>query len=73
MRSLTIGRSTWRRVETARKDWVVFRVLEGVAATEPNLRLALFLALVKFDRFELALEKATELGVPHHHAGGNGS
>jgi 16S rRNA (uracil1498-N3)-methyltransferase len=50
-------------VETARKDWVVFRVLEPVAGYEPNVRLALFLSLVKFDRFELAIEKATELGV----------
>jgi 16S rRNA (uracil1498-N3)-methyltransferase len=50
-------------IETVRKDQVSFRVLEKLAAEEPPLRLTLFLALIRFERFEWALEKATELGV----------
>jgi 16S rRNA (uracil1498-N3)-methyltransferase len=41
---------------------VVFRVLEEIAAALPPVRLALAAALVKFDRFEWIIEKATELG-----------
>lgn len=42
---------------------VEFALVEPLAATEPRVRVELLLALVKFDRFEWALEKATELGV----------
>lgn len=42
---------------------VEFALVEPISATEPNLRITLLLSLVKFDRFEWCLEKATELGV----------
>jgi 16S rRNA (uracil1498-N3)-methyltransferase len=42
---------------------IEFSLVEQVAAAESALRLTLLLALVKFDRFEWCLEKATELGV----------
>ncbi len=50
-------------IEIARKDRVIFRTLEKLEA--PNScrpRLMLCAALIKFDRFEWMLEKATELG-----------
>jgi len=50
-------------VETARKNLVEFAVIEEIA-TGPELQpVTLYLALVKFERFEWAVEKATELGV----------
>jgi 16S rRNA (uracil1498-N3)-methyltransferase len=50
-------------VTEARGESVRFRVLEPLAAPPPPLRLALFASLIKFDRFEWLIEKATELGV----------
>jgi 16S rRNA (uracil1498-N3)-methyltransferase len=50
-------------VETARKDLVRFNVIEEIAAGPELPRVALYLALIKFERFEWAVEKATELGV----------
>ena len=51
------------RVERVGRDAVDFTLVEPVPATAPALRMELLLAVVKFDRFEWALEKATELGV----------
>lgn len=42
---------------------VTFRILEPVPEEAPSLEIALFAALIKFDRFEWLIEKATELGV----------
>jgi 16S rRNA (uracil1498-N3)-methyltransferase len=42
---------------------VEFSLVEPIAVQEPALHLHLLIALVKFDRFEWCLEKATELGV----------
>jgi 16S rRNA (uracil1498-N3)-methyltransferase len=42
---------------------VEFSLVEPIAAQEQKLYLHLLIALVKFDRFEWCLEKATELGV----------
>lgn len=42
---------------------VIFRILEQLPAEQPPLRLTLAAALIKFDRFEWMVEKATELGV----------
>ncbi len=50
-------------VETARKESVLFRTLEKLPPTPPAARFELYVALIKFDRFEWIVEKATELGV----------
>lgn len=49
-------------VETARKDLVRFRILEKIDAAAPVIHTALFASLIKFERFEWLIEKATELG-----------
>jgi 16S rRNA (uracil1498-N3)-methyltransferase len=54
-------------ITEARGDRVVFRVVEPVEAAELPVRIALYTALVKFDRFEWMVEKATELGVASIH------
>ena len=41
---------------------VEFSLIEPVPATAPRLQIDLLLSIVKFDRFEWCLEKATELG-----------
>jgi len=50
-------------IETARKESVVFRMLEKLPAAPAAARIELYAALIKFDRFEWIVEKATELGV----------
>lgn len=50
-------------VEGARRDLVSFRVLERIEAAEAPVRTALYIALIRFERIELLVEKATELGV----------
>jgi 16S rRNA (uracil1498-N3)-methyltransferase len=50
-------------IEAAHKERVVFRALEKLEAPAAGVRLILCAALVKFDRFEWMIEKATELGV----------
>jgi 16S rRNA (uracil1498-N3)-methyltransferase len=39
-----------------------FALVEPIEAREPRVRISLLLSIVKFDRFEWCLEKATELG-----------
>ncbi len=50
-------------VESARKDLVSFSVRGEVASPEPTVRTSLCASLIRFERFEWMLEKATELGV----------
>src|SRR5690349_17513230 len=58
------GGSAWlAEIAEARGDRVVFRVVEPVESPEIPVRITLLPALVKFDRFEWIVEKATELGV----------
>jgi len=45
------------------KDQAEFAILSPLDAPRAPLRLRLYPALIKFDRFEWILEKATELGV----------
>ncbi len=40
-----------------------FALVEPIEAAEPAFRIELLVSIVKFDRFEWCLEKATELGV----------
>lgn len=42
---------------------VTFHILEVLPAPEPSPQITLYAALIKFDRFEWLIEKATELGV----------
>ena len=51
------------RIEVARKSVVSFRILEKLDAPPPTVHVSLAAALIKFDRFEWIVEKATELGV----------
>ncbi len=51
------------RIEQVRRGSLSFKLIGEVPANEPRLHATLLLAIVKFDRFEWAVEKATELGV----------
>ena len=51
------------RIEKVGRDRVEFALLEELPAHQPYLQVTLLLAVVKFDMFEWAIEKATELGV----------
>lgn len=65
---LSDGRSVWlariERVALSKRgdSRIDFALVEPVTAREPSVQIDLFLSLVKFDRFEWCLEKATELG-----------
>ncbi len=61
---LSDGERVWLgRVEKIGRSRVDFALVEQLPAQAPSFSLTLLLAVVKFDRFEWALEKATELGV----------
>lgn len=49
-------------VRTARKNLVEFAILEALPPAPAQVHIHVLLALIKFDRLELALEKVTELG-----------
>ena len=60
---LSDGDVVWlARTEDIGRDAVEFALIERLPASLPALHIALLLAIVKFDRFEWAIEKATELG-----------
>jgi 16S rRNA (uracil1498-N3)-methyltransferase len=61
---LSDGTRVWLgRIENVARDRVEFALLEELPAHGPALRTTLLLSVVKFDSFEWAIEKATELGV----------
>jgi 16S rRNA (uracil1498-N3)-methyltransferase len=61
---LSDGQRVWLgRIEKVSRDRVDFALLEEIPAHQPALDLTLLLSIVKFDAFEWAIEKATELGV----------
>ncbi|HEX4541520.1 MAG TPA: RsmE family RNA methyltransferase [Candidatus Acidoferrum sp.] len=51
------------RIEKMSRDQIEFAIVDELPAYAPKLDTALLLSVVKFDAFEWALEKATELGV----------
>ena len=58
------GRAAWlAEIVEARKDRIVFHALEPVSSPDAAPRVTVLASLVKYDRFEWMVEKATELGV----------
>src|ERR1700731_4035831 len=61
---LSDGQRVWLgRIESVARDRVQFALVEELPAFHPSVDVPLLLAGGKFDAFEWALEKATELGV----------
>ena len=66
---LSDGEHVWlakvARVALAKRgeSRIEFSLVEPLPATAPRLQIDLLISIVKFDRFEWCLEKATELGV----------
>ena len=61
---LSDGNRVWlARITEVQHDRVEFSLLEELPSRDPTVQTVLLLSIVKFDAFELALEKATELGV----------
>jgi 16S rRNA (uracil1498-N3)-methyltransferase len=60
-----LGREYLCRIESLRRDAAALSILEEVEAASPEstLDLTLALALLKGEKFDLAVQKATELGV----------
>lgn len=51
------------RIENVTRDRLQFALVEELPAVHPSVDVTLLLSVVKFDAFEWAIEKATELGV----------
>jgi 16S rRNA (uracil1498-N3)-methyltransferase len=51
------------RIERVGRERIEFVLLEEIPAYPPSFETTLLLSIVKFDAFEWAIEKATELGV----------
>jgi 16S rRNA (uracil1498-N3)-methyltransferase len=61
---LSDGSAAWlARIESVSRKRVEFALLEQLPAPKPVADVTLLLSIVKFDAFEWAIEKATELGV----------
>jgi 16S rRNA (uracil1498-N3)-methyltransferase len=61
--SVWLGRIEHVALSKRGENRVEFALVEHIPAREPWLHLHLLISVVKFDRFEWCLEKATELGV----------
>jgi len=59
------GREFHCLIEESRRDWTKLRVLKEIPPAKPEspLDLTLAIALLKGDKFDLVVQKATELGV----------
>lgn len=53
------------QIGEVRKDLVTFTILERIVAEAAQVRVTLLASLIRFERFEWMIEKATELGVEH--------
>src|ERR1700736_514860 len=66
---LSDGRGVWlsrdERVAVAKRgeSRIDFALVESIPTREPSLAIELLVSVVRFERFEWRLEKATELGV----------
>jgi len=61
---LSDGQDVWLgRIESVGRDLVEFALVENLPSHQPQFHITLLLSVVKFDAFEWAIEKATELGV----------
>jgi 16S rRNA (uracil1498-N3)-methyltransferase len=61
---LSDGERVWLgKIESVSRDRVQFALVEALPAIHPSVDVTLLLSVVKFDAFEWAIEKATELGV----------
>jgi 16S rRNA (uracil1498-N3)-methyltransferase len=61
---LSDGEQVWLgRIENVSRDRIQFDLVEQLPVVHPDVNVTLLLAVVKFDAFEWAIEKATELGV----------
>ena len=58
------GKEFHCEIEESRKDWARLKVLAPIAPAKPEspLKLTLAVALLKSDKFDLVVQKATELG-----------
>jgi len=60
---LSDGDTVWlAQTRSVSRDAIEFALVEPLPSRPSRLRITLLLAIVKFDRFEWAIEKATELG-----------
>src|SRR5438132_8252365 len=61
---LSDGEQVWvGRIESVGRDRVQFALVEELPVVQPRVEVTLLLSVVKFDAFEWAIEKATELAV----------
>lgn len=61
---LSDGASAWlARIDSVSRKRVEFALIEQLPAPQTTVDVTLLLSIVKFDAFEWAIEKATELGV----------